>query len=67
MDPELNQKAFEEQIELLINYKKFNPNKEVTLSERSLKRALKWYQTFASGDGVGSSLMDSVSAQDVGE
>lgn len=37
------QKQFEQQLELLINYKKFHPNKDVYLSEYSLSKAIKWY------------------------
>ena len=39
------QKAFEEHIELLINYKKFHPNEDVYINERCMKKAVKWYQS----------------------
>ena len=40
-----HQKAFEEHIELLINYKKFHPNEDVYINERCMKKAVKWYQS----------------------
>lgn len=42
------QKAFEEHIELLINYKKFHPKESVYINERCMKKAVKWYQSQAS-------------------
>ena len=39
----LDQKKFEECIELLILYKKNNLNKEVYLNEQSINEALKWF------------------------
>lgn len=39
------QKAFEDHIELLINYKKFHPNEDVYINERHMKKAVKWYQS----------------------
>lgn len=41
---EHNQKVFEQQIELLITYKKMNSKKDVYLTEKSLKDAMNWYK-----------------------
>lgn len=38
-----NQKVFEEQIDVLINYKRFHPEKDVYMSETSLADAIAWY------------------------
>ena len=43
------QKYFEQQIELLITYKKMNPTETVYLNENSLKKALNWYNNFSNG------------------
>ena len=43
------QKYFEQQIELLITYKKMNPNEIVYLNENSIKKALNWYNNFSNG------------------
>ena len=40
------QKLFEQQLELLIGYKKCNLDKDVYLSLDSLEEAVKWYQNF---------------------
>lgn len=42
-----NQKHFEQQIELLITYKKMNPKIDVYLNEKSLKKASNWYFKFS--------------------
>lgn len=39
-----NQKLFEQQIELLITYKKMNPKEKVYISEKSLNKAIEWYR-----------------------
>ena len=41
---ELNQTRFEHIINLLIMYKKENREKDVYLSDKSLKEALQWFQ-----------------------
>jgi hypothetical protein len=41
---ELMQLRFEQQIELLIMYKKNNTEKDVFLSEKSIKMAVDWYK-----------------------
>jgi len=42
------QKQFEQQIELLILYKKSNPKKNVYLTEETINTAFKWYsETFS--------------------
>tara|TARA_B110000208_G_C11768256_1_gene429433 strand:+ start:586 stop:771 length:186 start_codon:yes stop_codon:yes gene_type:complete len=41
-----NQKIFEEQIELLILYKKLNPKSNVYLNKKCLDKSLKWYTGF---------------------
>ena len=41
---ELNQTRFEHIINLLIMYKQENKEKDVSLSERSMKEALQWFQ-----------------------
>lgn len=38
-----NQKNFEKQLELLILFKKLNPNKVVYLNKTSIKEASEWY------------------------
>lgn len=44
MDPEKQQKLFEEHLEILINYKKFHPQRDVYLNEKSLNEAFEWYK-----------------------
>ena len=39
-----NHKIFEQQIELLITYKKMNPKIDVYLTENSLRKAINWYR-----------------------
>ena len=48
------QGRFEQLIEVLVLYKQSNPNLEVSLSEKSINEAIKWFQSNLSG------LMDSI-------
>ena len=41
---EFMQMKFEQTINLLIMYKKDNPEKDVFLSEKSVKKAVEWYK-----------------------
>jgi hypothetical protein len=43
MNNTTDQKNFEQYIEILITYKKNNPNENVYISEKSLKKAIEWY------------------------
>ncbi len=38
------QMKFEQSINLLIMYKEDNPNKDVYISEKDLKKAMNWYK-----------------------
>tara|TARA_B100000767_G_C19530447_1_gene436340 strand:- start:536 stop:700 length:165 start_codon:yes stop_codon:yes gene_type:complete len=41
---EMLQMKFEQSINLLIMYKQDNPNKDIYISEKDLKKAMNWYK-----------------------
>ena len=44
MTEDKQQKLFEEHLEILINYKKFHPERDVYLNEKSMNEAFEWYK-----------------------